>query len=409
MLCRFCQVNPINLIANLGNQPLANNFLSEHEFSDEYFFNLSLYFCPECKLVQLKTQPKPELMFHENYKFHSQTSKRMISHFENTAEILFNRFIENKDDSGVLEIGSNDGIFLQNFLGKVEKLLGVDPSTNVTEISKNMGIEVVDAFFSENTAKAIFDAKGNFNLIYAANVICHIPDLRDLLLGVNCLLKQDGVFVFEEPYLGDLIENNSYDQVYDEHVYIFSASAINEIAQNMGMELFDCERLWTHGGSMRYFLAPMGKQTVSSTVLEVLESEEKMGLTNYDVIIEANSRFQLQAKMLKDLLTKLKFEGNRIVGYGATSKSATILNYSNIGVELLDYICDTTESKQGLYSPGKHIPIVPYEYFKSNHVDYVLLFAWNHKNEIFEKEKSGEKNFRWILPFPFPEILEKNA
>jgi methylation protein EvaC len=134
-----------------------------------------------------------------------------------------------------------------------------------------------------------------------------------------------------------------------------------------------------------------------------------MGLANYEVIIEANSRFQLQAKVLKDLLTKLKFEGNSIVGYGATSKSATILNYSNIGAELLDYICDTTESKQGLYSPGKHIPIVPYEYFTSNHVDYVLLFAWNHKNEIFEKEKSSEKNFKWILPFPFPEILDKNA
>jgi methylation protein EvaC len=404
--CRFCPNITIDEIADLGLQPIANNFRLPSQNEREYYFPLLVGFCPNCFLVQLVEQPAPEQMFHGEYKFFSQTSQKMIKHFEETSKALFQEFASGSDDSGVLEIGSNDGIFLQNLVNDAKRLIGIDPSTNVSKVAKNKGIEIVDDFFGSDSSLSVIDKYGKFDLVYAANVICHIPDIRDLMNGIKNVLKSGGTFVFEEPYLGDLISNNSYDQIYDEHVYIFSASAIKFVAHEFDLTLFRCEKLWTHGGSMRYFLSANKSITVEESVKKTIQDELKLGLTNSDTLQRSGTNFLAQAQALKQLLEEFKLNKKKIVGYGATSKSTTILNYARIGPELISYIADTTPDKQGRLSPGMSIPIVSFDFFYADLPDYVLLFAWNHKQEIFEKENLKSNKFKWIIPFPMPSIIE---
>jgi methylation protein EvaC len=404
--CRFCPNISISEIADLGLQPIANNFRLPSQNEREYYFQLLVGFCPNCFLVQLVEQPAPEQMFHGEYKFFSQTSQKMIKHFEETSKALFQEFASGSDNSGVLEIGSNDGIFLQNLVNDAKRLVGIDPSTNVSKVAKNKGIEIVDDFFGSNSSLSVLDRFGKFDLVFAANVICHIPDIRDLMIGIKNVLKSGGTFVFEEPYLGDMVSNNSYDQIYDEHVYIFSANAIKIVAHEFDLTLFRCEKLWTHGGSMRYFLSANKSITVEESVKETIQDEFRLGLTNSNTLQLSGTNFLAQAQALKQLLEEFKLSKKKIVGYGATSKSTTILNYAQIGPELISYIADTTPQKQGRLSPGMSIPIVSFDFFYADQPDYVLLFAWNHKQEIFEKENLKGNKFKWIIPFPMPSIVE---
>jgi methylation protein EvaC len=398
----------VSEIADLGRQPLANKFLKVTEFSEEYFYQLSILFCAECKLLQLREQPEPDLMFHDEYKFFSHTSKSMAEHFKSTAHSLYQEFLAPLKVNSVLEIGCNDGIFLKNLLGKVTNVVGIDPSQNVTRNAKELGIDVLDSFFTKEASDEVLSKYGPINLIYAANVICHIPKLNEFFKVLTETLDENGVFVFEEPYLGNLFENNSYDQIYDEHVFIFSVSAIDTICRKMNLTLFRCENLWTHGGSMRYFISKNKNIQVDKSINLAIELETKLGLNETDALKSKALQFKAQATKLNEMLTEIAASGKKIVGYGATSKSATILNFANIGPEIIDYITDNTPAKVGLFSPGKHIPIKSYEEYTSEEQDFVVLFAWNHAKEIFSKESSDPRNIQWIMPFPIPRFVSKN-
>jgi methylation protein EvaC len=379
-----------------GRMPIANGFLTQEQFNDEYFFDLKPAFCDECLTFQIEEQPAPEMMFHDQYAFFSRTSAHMQRHFQAYANWVNEHHLRG-DDSFVVEIGSNDGIMLENFAKRGIRHLGVEPSANVAAEACKHGVNTVVRFFGPETASEIVTEYGKADALIAANVMCHIPDMHGIAKGANTLLKPVGVLIFEDPYLGAMIEKTTYDQIYDEHVFIFSALSVANIFGPYGFELIDLLKQETHGGSMRYVLARRGERSKSPIVETILDEERASGLhmpQTYEMFRQA---CEASKERLVRLLVAEKKAGRRVVGYGATSKSTTILNYCGIGPSLVDFISDTTPIKQGKFSPGVHIPVKPYVAFAESHPETALLFAWNHQAEIMEKEKVFTANGgKWL-------------
>ena len=371
---------------SFGNMPIANGFLDKKDFSNEFFFNMEVGFNEELSLFQLNDHPKPEKMFNKNYPFFTGSSEYMKGHFKSYAEFV-KKYL--KTNSRIIEIGSNDGTFLKNFDNSENFLTGVEPSKNVADIAVKNNIPTINEFFNTVSAKKLKKFVGNTDLICASNVICHVPNLNNLIEAVDLLLSKDGVFVFEEPYLGSMFEKVSYDQIYDEHIFMFSATSISKIFSKFNFYLIDAIPQTTHGGSMRYVLKRF-KNEDNESLKKIFNYEDKNNLNKIDSCLEFKKNCEISKDNITNKIKSFKDKGKTICGYAATSKSTTILNYCNIGTNYIDFICDTTKEKIGKFSPGKHIPIKDMNYFHENMTDCVYLFAWNHKEEIFNKEK----NFR---------------
>jgi len=351
-------------------------------------------------MVQLVQQPDRDMMFHDNYAYFSSISSKMADHFRDFAQLVMDNFVTDKN-SFVVEIGSNDGIMLRHFADKGVRHLGVEPSGNVAQVARDKGIETLCDFFEETVAENIKAECGQADVVVAANVMCHIPYLDSVVKGVSRLLKPEGIFIFEDPYLGDIIEITSYDQIYDEHVFYFSVTSVQNLFNIYGMQVIEIMPQNVHGGSMRYIIARKGVFPVSADVASQIHKEEKLGLHKKEMF----DRFRLNVERSRDGLVRtlidLKKQGKRVVGYGATSKSTTVTNYCDISPDLIEFISDTTPTKQGKYSPGTHIPIRPYEDFCSNYPDIALLFAWNHGEEIMGKEKQfTDAGGKWLVYVP---------
>lgn len=403
--CLVCE-KPYEPFMSFGKQPIANGFLSEQNFKNEYFFEMEVAFCDNCNMFQLVNIPEREKMFNENYAFFSGTSKFMAHHFENFANHLLNDFIKDKSDPFVVEIGSNDGIMLQNFAKKNIRHLGIEPSENVAMVAREKGINTIVEFFDKDVAQKIVEKNGKADAFIAANVMCHIPYIKSIVEGIKVLLKPDGIVMFEDPYLGSVIEKTTYDQIYDEHTFLYSVHSVKYLFNLFDMDVVDVEPQETHGGSMRYVIAHKGSRIISENVYKQLEFEKNIGLDKMDTYLQFKLNCEKSRTDLVNLLTKLKKEGKTIVGYAATSKSTTVINYCKITTELLDYICDTTPIKQNKFSPGLHIPIKPVENFQNSYPDYALLFGYNHSKEIMGKEQAFMKGGgKWILYISKIEIL----
>lgn len=401
--CRICDGNLIEFF-DFGNMPIANGFLSPDEFKNEYFYRMKVGFCPVCSMVQLIDQPSPEMMFHDHYAFFSSTSTFMARHFRQLAENVQEKYLG--PDPFVVELGSNDGILLQNFAKKGIKHLGVEPSGNVAQVAREKGINTISTFFNEETAEKILPKYGSASAILAANVMCHIPDLHSVVRGMKKLLKLDGVIIMEDPNLGDIIEKTSYDQIYDEHVFYFSLLSLSNLFNQYDLEIFDLEHLNVHGGSMRYFICHKGKYPVSDAVKSQAFKEKKMKLSSPEPYMRLKENIETSKHELLKILHKLKEEKKRVVGYAATSKSTTVTNYCGITPDLVEFISDTTPIKQGKYSPGAHIPVKTHDEFKNNYPEYALLFGWNHSEEIMKNEQAfKEAGGRWIVYVPRVDIL----
>lgn len=398
--CRVCSAE-ISPFMSFGRMPIANGFLRPDQTGAEYFFELAPAFCGACGMFQLMEQPHPEKMFHEQYAFYSSSSRYMQAHFEAFAHAVINSVLAGRDDPFVMELGSNDGIMLRYFKVRGMRHLGVEPSANVAEVARTQGISTISAFFDRKLADEIAAERGSADAILAANVMCHIPDLPGVAAGVQRLLKPDGVFIFEDPYLGDMIAKTSYDQIYDEHVFIFSASSVQRAFAPFGLELVDVAPQITHGGSMRYTLAPKGSRQVSKKVNEQLAKEAVLGLDRAETYLQFKANCENSRAVLLQTLERLRGQQKRVVGYGATSKSTTVINYCGITPAHVEFISDTTPIKQGRLSPGAHIPVKAYGEFAKRYPDYALLFAWNHAAEIREKEAGFvAAGGRWIVYVP---------
>ncbi len=402
--CLICR-SPIQPFISFGRMPIANGFLSREEFASEYFFELEVGFCRHCGMVQLLEQPAREKMFNENYAFYSGTSEGMKVHFKEFADDVMRNYLD-ADNPFVVEIGSNDGIMLQNFNVNKIRHLGIEPSANVAEVARQKGIQTMCEFFDEALAGRIVQNQGQADAFLGANVMCHIPCLHSVIEGMKILLKPSGIVMFEDPYLGDVIENTSYDQIYDEHVFLFSVTSIRNLFEQHDMEIIDVEPQETHGGSMRYIIARKGARPVSGKVSEYLLKEKEMGLHKPETYDVFRRNCETSRDALVNLLKEIKATGKRIVGYAATSKSTTIINYCGIDDKLIEFISDTTPVKQGKYSPGAHIPVRRYEEFTAHYPDYALLFAYNHAREIMAKEKNFiASGGRWIVYVPSVKVL----
>jgi len=278
---------------------------------------------------------------------------------------------------------------------------------NVADAARAKGINTVSEFFNADLAQKIVEEHGCADVVLAANVMCHIPTLPDIAKGMSTLLGPNGLLIFEDPYLGDVIEKTSYDQIYDEHVFVFAAGSVNEAFSRHGFELVHVEPQTTHGGSMRYTLAKKGVMKPSAETLALFKREEQLGLQNPTTFETFRENCERSRDELMALLNDLRAQGKTVAGYGATSKSTTVINYCGITPEHIRYISDTTPTKQNKFTPGVHIPVEPYETFTNNYPDYALLFAWNHKDEIMAKESAFTKSGgKWITYIPKVEIFE---
>ncbi|WP_062346065.1 class I SAM-dependent methyltransferase [Herbidospora yilanensis] len=399
-LCRVCG-GTVREFFDFGRQPLSDAFLPPGaDLGEEFFYRLATGLCESCTMVQLMEEVPRERMFHQEYPYHSSGSAYMRGHFEELAKRLLTTELAG-DDPFVVEVGCNDGVMIKALAEAGVRHLGVEPSGGVADLAAAKGIRVRKSFFEESTAREILAADGPADVIYAANTLCHIPYIGSVLSGVSALLAPTGVFVFEDPYLSDIVEQTSFDQIYDEHFFFFTVRSVQAMAAGHGLELVDVERLPVHGGEVRYTLAHAGARPPSPAVAELLAEEDARRLGELDTLRRFGENVLSIRDDLTALLRRLRAEGKRVVAYGATAKSATVTNLCGIGPDLVEFVCDTTPAKQGRLTPGTHIPVVPPEEFSRSYPDYALLFAWNHAAEIMAKEQAfTDSGGQWILYVP---------
>ena len=371
---------------NLLNQPITNSYLTsidKKSIKNEYFYNLTVTFDTKNFLVSLSKPVDPKRQYTDKYAHRASQSLTMRKAFSSVAKKLKARFKPKLS----MEIGSNDGVFLKNFDKK--KIIAVEPCTNLAKITKKLGYKTYPKFWNKKLALKILKNKKKFDLIYSANTISHIPNLKETFDSVFKSLSDNGVFVFEDPYMGSVLKMNSYDQFYDEHVHVFSLIAINNLLKESKLKIFDVDLLSTHGGSTRFYASKLSSKYIVSKKVKTLRSREiKQGLDKFLTYKKFAERVQNSKKDLINLLKKLKKKGKKVISYGATYKSATIFNYCNIGSDLIEYVLDSTKNKQGKYTPGKHIIIKPSHDAIPNDVHYAFLGAWNFLKEIKKKENN---------------------
>ena len=406
--CRICRGAKLSRVLSLGPTPLANGFLRESELHlPEHYFPLDVNLCKTCGLVQLAHVVDPRVLF-KDYVYVSSTSPVFVAHFETFAKKVFRRFNLSKK-SLVIDIGSNDGILLKPFREIGVRVLGVEPDRFIAGLARKDGTPTVSEFFTPGTAKRIVRKYGLAYIVTATNVCAHIDDIHAVVRGVKTLLKKDGVFIIEVPYLADFLEKNLFDTVYHEHLSYFSVTALNNLFDRTKMKIVDVGRVASHGGSLRVFVqksAVVG--TPSPRVRTLLSLEARKGFNNAKTYKEYELRIITNRAKLLALLSGLKRRGKRIAGYGAPAKGNTLLNFFSIGTEILDYIVDDSPHKQGKYTPGKRIPVVSREKLLLAPPDYLLILAWNFADSIIAKhEEFIRRGGRFIIPVPVPRIISR--
>ena len=387
---------------DLGIQPLANSYLKRKDLhKKEKKFNLSAVFDKKNYLVSiLRTIPK-EKMFNKDYPYKSSESKTMRMAFKTLAKKIKKRF----DPKLVVEIGSNDGAFLFNFDKK--KAVGVEPCKNLAKKTKKKKFKTFSEYWDINLSNKISKI-GKADVIYSANTLSHIENLENVFKAINILLSENGVLIIEDPSLLKCLKNNAYDQFYCEHIYIFSTIALNKILSKHGLILFDIENLNTHGGSNRYYIKRKNSELnkIKYSVKKEIYKETKYGLKKLETYEKFAKRVRSSRKKLLNIFKKIKSKNKKIIGYGATAKSCTVLNYCKIDKSYIDFFYDTTSYKINKFLPGSKILVNKYKKLNIKVNDYVFLGAWNFKHEIFNKEKKFIKDGgRFITHIPFPKII----
>jgi hypothetical protein len=406
--CRICGSKNLIDVIDLGEQPIPNGFLKK-EFVNkkEQKYPLSVCFCNNCSLMQLKYIVNPQIMF-QNYLYIPSASKTRVEYFKEMAKeiIIVGRI---KENSMVVDVGSNDGSLLNCFKNLNMKTLGIDPAENLVKIAVLNGINTEVGYFDSILAKKVTKKYGKANAITATNVIAHIHNLHEVIKGGEILLDKDGIFVMHFPYSYNLLRDNLFDTIYHEHLSYFSVKSLLALAKKSGLEIFDIHKSDLDGGSLRVFWKKKGnkKIKVKDEVIEKFMIEEKeYGLHNAKVYKEFAKRVENLKKDAVSKLKKLKKEKKIIVGYGAAAKANVLLNYFKLDSSIIDYMVDSTPYKQGLFTPGSHIPIFAEDKIYETKPDYVLIFAWNFSKEIIEKNKKFQKEGgKFILTEPEFKII----
>jgi SAM-dependent methyltransferase len=407
--CRVCSRTDRVEFLKFPDMPLANALVAESELAeDERRFPLTVLFCPDCSLVQIRETVNPEILFASDYPFFSSVSDAWLLHARANALELTDR-LQLGSSSLVVEIASNDGYLLRNYVERGIPVLGIEPASGPAAAARQLGIPVREEFFDQAVAQALADEGLSADVIHANNVLAHVADLSGVLDGIRILLRERGTAVIEVPYVRDLIERCEFDTIYHEHLCYFSVTALVRLFSEHGLTLVDVRPLPTYGGSLRLYVQRTGSP--STAVLQLLQEEEQAGLRRVGYYEDFASRVEKVQHTLRELLESLKNRGMRIAGYGVAAKATVLLNSAGISRPLLDYMVDRSAHKQGKYVPGLQLPIYPpRKLLDQPRPDYVLLLAWNLKDEIMRQQQeyraSGGK---FIVPIPQPMIVDDAA
>lgn len=405
--CRVCHSKNVIKFLSLGKVPLAGGFIKEEQIPKEQKFPLDVYFCKNCSLVQIMDVVPNEVLF-KDYRYLSSVTKTLRNHFEKHAKDLVSRYNLDKN-SKVLEIGSNDGVLLKPLKELGISCIGFEPAKNVAKIAKSKGLAIIEEFFSEETAKAFLNKKGKVDMILASNVFAHIDYIDSVMKGIDLLLKENGVYVFEVHYIVDLIEKIQYDTIYHEHLCYYSVKALQTLMKRFGMEITFVKRIPIHSGSISVHAKRIkADNVIDKSVNDLIKLEKSMNLHNEEGFKEFAKRVKEKKEELVSLIKKLKSENKKIIAYGAPGRGTIMINYCNLGKDLIDYVIDESPERYGRLMPGKHIPIYPPSKLREDkkNPDYVLILAWSYVKEIMEKEKEFLLNGgKFIIPLPKVNII----
>ena len=386
---------------DLGIQPLANNYLSNFKTKQKKY-NLKLNFNTKSKIVSISKRISSKEMFHSKYPYRSSLSKTMKDSFKKISLEISKKF----NPDLMLEIGSNDGALICNF--EKDKVIGVEPCSNLAKITKKKGYKTYDKYWNYNLSKTLKKKFKKIDLIYSANTLTHISDLDEVFRSITNVLSDSGVLIIEDPSLLECIKNNAYDQFYNEHIYVFSIISLKNILNKFNLEIFDVKNLQTHGGSLRYYIKRKKnkKINISSNVKKQIIKEVKFGLNKFITFKKFGKKVEKSREKLIKIFTEIKKNNKKIIGYGATAKAATVMNFCNINTNIISFFMDTTKEKTNKYLPGTNIKILKYQNKLINKNDYIFLGAWNFKKEIFKKEiKFIRRGGKFITHVPYPRII----
>jgi SAM-dependent methyltransferase len=398
--CIVCGTASVEPFLDLGRTALANKFLTHEELSAvESTYPLRVGFCHSCGHVQL-TDPVPPRSMFEDYLYVSSASETLKRHLYDLSDVVVGR-CHLTDSDLVIDIGCNDGTLLEGFRRHRVRTLGVDPAVNLADHTRGSGIDRYVGFFGSGSARHIVDKWGQASAITATNTFPHIPDLSDFLDGIKTALKPGGVFVIEAHYLVDLLDQTAFDTIYHEHVSYWALRPMTYLFARHGMEAVHAERLPLHHGQLRVSVQRKGEGAVRPSVAALLELEDSFGIGEFATYQQFAERTLRLKQDLRRTLNELRAKGKSIVGYGAPAKGNTLLGFLEIGPFDLRYIVDRSSLKQGRYTPGTHIPVVPAERLLEDQPDYVLLLAWNFAQEVLAQQAEYRKHGgTFILPVP---------
>ena len=386
MNCRYCDEPLQHTFLDLGFAPPSNAYLSETDLSaPEVYFPLKLKVCDQCWLVQTEDYTRAELLFSNDYAYFSSTSSSWLAHAADYAETMFER-LKLDTNHFVIEIASNDGYLLKNFLAAGVPCLGIEPTLSTAKAAQQLGIPVLSEFFNEALANKLVGEDQQADLIVGNNVYAHVPDIMSFTRGLKLLLKQDGTITLEFPHLMRLIEHVQFDTVYHEHFSYLSLYTVIQIFSAAGLRIYDVEELPTHGGSLRVFgCHSEDKRSNTSNVVNVLNMEASAGLNDIATYKQFQQRADEVKNSLLEFLIAQKRAGKKVAAYGAAAKGNTLLNYAGVKPDLIPFVCDAAASKQGKYLPGSHIPIVSPDRLQTEKPDIVVILPWNIANEVMQQ------------------------
>ena len=399
--CRLCNKANLKLAFSLEPTPPANAFVDKQKISiNQDCYPLDVFFCKDCKHVQLLDVVDSKILF-EDYVYVSGTSPVFVKHFEEYANFLIENYLQNKK-SLVIDIGSNDGTLLSFFKEKGVKVLGVDPAKEISSKANSNGIETLNNFFTFEFSKLIQKKYGRAEIITANNVFAHVNDMKDLINGIKNLLAPNGIFVFEVSYLVDVIQKNLFDMIYHEHLSYHSVIPLIKFFKDNEMELIEVIRVDSHGGSLRGIVQMKdGARKIGDSVKHCIDLEKEIEIEQFETYVKFFHKINKERNELQKLLQRLKNDKKSIVGFGAPAKATTFLYHFAVKPEVIEYIIDDSPLKQGLFTPGMHIPIYSSKKLYEKNPDYVIILAWNFAESIMKRhQKIKDLGGHFIIPLP---------
>ncbi len=384
--CRHCSKQLTVKFLDLGFAPPSNAYLSVQALDEpELYYPLRLYVCEGCWLVQTQDFARANELFSADYAYFSSVSSGWLKHAGDYSRMIVDR-LQLSSSNHVIEVASNDGYLLRNFIDLGIPCLGIEPTESTAAAARKLGVETITEFFGEEFARGLAQSRGGADLLIGNNVFAHVPDILDFAKGIATTLNENGVVTLEFPHLLKLIDGMQFDTVYHEHFSYLSLTSVQLIFANAGLRIFDVDELATHGGSLRiYGCLPDASHVETPAIGRIIETERRCGLQSIDAYTGFQSRVDTIKFEFLQFLLDAKRANKTIVGYGAAAKGNTLLNFAGVKADLISTICDAAPSKQGMYLPGNHIFISPPSVIEELKPDYLLVFPWNIVDEIQQR------------------------